>query len=317
MLRAALDYKRRTDRAATAAEGTAKSLWRQVDRSRILDSWKLLAPRLLRTIMAEQATAGATAGGYVDEAIRMQGGNNPYLGEINPAGLVGWASDGRPLDTLLLSPAFSTIEALNRGATLEQAMSFGQAHTQIIASTQVADAYRAATSVASTTRQVTRYVRAITPPSCSRCIILAGADQFWKTDFKRHERCRCTSVPLVGDPRTDLITNPKDYFDSLSEAEQNRIFTNAGAQAIRDGADMNRVVNARRKASGLSGAAEGQRRRLRTQTVFGEQLFTTSELSLTGSRGQQIVRIMPESIYARAKDHADALRLLKAHGYIY
>src|SRR5690606_30161134 len=122
----------------------AGRLWGQVDRGRILDSWKLLAPTLLRTIMGAQADAGRTAGPYINEALRVQNTDLPTLGEINPAGLVGWASDGRDLGTLLLSPAFTAIDALSRGATLTQAMGLGSAHAQMITSTQVADAYRAA-----------------------------------------------------------------------------------------------------------------------------------------------------------------------------
>lgn len=316
MLRAALSYKRRTEQAAASVEREARRLWGQVDPSRILGSWRLLAPALVAAIMAQQAEAGTAAALYVDQALRAQNVDAPELGEVNPFGLVGWASDGRPLDTLLLSPAFTAIQALQQGATLTRSLSLGQAHTQMIASTQVADAYRVATSVAGTTRQVRYYVRAITPPSCSRCIILAGDDIWWQTDFKRHPRCRCVSVP-ADDPRSDLITDPKGYFDSLSEAEQDRIFTKAGAQAIRDGADMGRVVNARRKASGLSGAAEGQRRRLRRVNVYGADMFITSELTLYGTHGQKLVRMMPETIYERAKDHEDAIRLLKVHGYIY
>lgn len=317
MLQAALSYKKRARAASEGAERSARALWGQVDRSRILDSWRVLVPALLQTIMTAQAQAAAESTPYVDEAIRVQGGNSPTLGQILPLALVGWASDGRPLDTLLLSPAFSAIEALNRGATLPNALSFGRAHAQMIAATQVADAYRNAATIASTTRRVDHYVRAITPPSCSRCIILAGDDMWWKTDFKRHPKCNCIAVPVVGDPREDLITDPKAYFDSLSEAEQDRIFTKAGARAIRDGADMARVVNARRKAAGLSGAAQGQRRSLARRNVFGADLFTTAQLTVYGSRGQKLVRLMPESIYEMAKDHADAIRLLKAHGYIY
>jgi hypothetical protein len=40
-------------------------------------------------------------------------------------------------------------------------------------------------------------------------------------------------------------TNPQDAFASLSTAEQDATFTKAGAEAIRQGADMGRVVNAR------------------------------------------------------------------------
>lgn len=317
MLRSALSYKKRADDRATAAQRTARSLWRRVDRSGILQSWRTLSGTLLTTLMAAQADAGAQSTTYVADAIRSQGGGLPPHGEVNPWSLVGTASDGRPLDTLLLSPALTAIEALNRGATLKQALGLGRVHLDMITATQVTDAYRAAASVASTSRKVTRYVRAITPPSCSRCVILAGESMYWKTDFRRHPRCRCTSVPLVDGYGPDLITYPRDYFNSLTAAEQDRIFTKAGARAIRDGADMARVVNARRKAAGLSGATEGQRRRLRTQTVFGEELFTTAELRVRGSRGQRIVRLMPESIYARARDHDDAIRLLRVHGYLY
>lgn len=42
------------------------------------------------------------------------------------------------------------------------------------------------------------------------------------------------------------FTGPGDYFESLDRAEQDKIFTKAGAQAIRDRADINQVVNARR-----------------------------------------------------------------------
>lgn len=315
MLRAALNYKRRTERSAITTEREARRLWRQVDHSRIVDSWSMLVPGLLVMVMTAQADAGSAAGPYVDEALRVQNVDAPELGEINPFGLVGWASDGRQLETLLMSPAFTAIQALQRGATLTRSLAMGQAHAEMIAATQVADAYRVATSVAGATRRVRHYVRAITPPSCSRCIILAGDNMWWKTDFRRHPRCKCISVP-VDDPRSDLITDPRGYFDSLSEAEQDRIFTKAGAQAIRDGADMNRVVNARRKAAGLAGASEGQRR-LQRRDVAGQDLFTTSELTVYGSRGQQLVRLMPESIYEIARDHADAIRLLKAHGYIY
>lgn len=317
MLQAALSYKKRSKDASKSVERTARTLWDQVDRGSILDSWKILSATLLRTLVTAQVQAAAESTPYVDEALQVQGGGDEPLGQILPFALAGWASDGRSLDTLLLSPAFTAIEALRRGTTVPQAMNLGQVHARMIAKTQVADAYRGAASIVSTTRQVTRYVRAITPPSCSRCIILAGADQFWRSDFKRHPRCNCISVPVVGDPREDLITDPKAYFDHLSKEEQDRIFTKAGAQAVRDGADMNRVVNARRKAAGMSGAAEGQRRSLQRRDVFGQDLFTTAELRVTGASGQRITRLMPESIYEIAENHTDAVRLLKIHGYIY
>jgi hypothetical protein len=54
-----------------------------------------------------------------------------------------------------------------------------------------------------------------------------------------------------------MTTDPYAYFRSLSEAEQNRTFGEIEAQAVRDGADIYRVVNLGR--SGL-GTAGGNRR---------------------------------------------------------
>ena len=109
----------------------------------------------------------------------------------------------------------------------------------------------------------------------------------------------------------DLTTDPRAYFDSLPATEQERIFTKAGARAIRDGSDIGRVVNARR---GMNTAQSG---RLARRKVAGQWVYTTTEAtSRRGiSRGGR-VRLMPESIYQFADSREDALRMLKAHGYI-
>lgn len=61
--------------------------------------------------------------------------------------------------------------------------------------------------------------------------------------------CDCRHIPCPEAVADDLTTDPRAYFDSLSGPEQERIFTRSGAKAIRDGADMGRVVNARRGMS--------------------------------------------------------------------
>jgi hypothetical protein len=81
------------------------------------------------------------------------------------------------------------------------------------------------------------------------------------------------------------------------------IFGVDGAQAIRDGADMGRVVNARRNG----GVRKGQ--------LFGKSAFTTTVG--TGRGGRRGPRIMPETVYSIARDRADAIRLLKLHGFIF
>lgn len=157
-------------------------------------------------------------------------------------------------------------------------------------------------------------------------------------------------VPAREDTAEAVQTNPRAYFDSLSQAEQNKAFTVAGAEAIRLGADVSQVVNARRGALGLTPAgaritaAEARMLRggrdlgrLQTRDVFGRQVFTTTEgttvrgqagirlgaretgVRLPGGRyrSAKTPRLMPESILSAAGGNRDeAVRLLRRFGYI-
>jgi len=320
--------------AAVVSEG--RRLWRGVDPGRIIASWQDVLPRLLTLFAGVQLLAAQTAEAYTDAALGQQDITKPIEGLLNPWALVGVASDGRPLPTLLLQPALQTVRALAEGTSQSRAMQVGYTHLEMLTRTQVADAFRAADSVASTTRKVTTYVRVLTPPSCSRCVILAGDDRAWSTAFRRHPGCDCISMPTTRTRGYEHRTDPKDYFQSLSREEQDRAFTIAGAQAIRDGADIASVVNARRKAAGLTGAVSNRARtrargigldadeflqtgrgRLRTVNVLGQDTFITLEgrpVRLPG--GGSAPRMMPESIYQIARDQAHAIRLLRRHGYI-
>jgi hypothetical protein len=154
------------------------------------------------------------------------------------------------------------------------------------------------------TPSVTGYVRMLNPPSCSRCVVLAGKFYRWNEGFERHPQCDCRHIPTTENLAGDLTTDPQAYFDSLTPAEQDDTFGVAGAQAIRDGADMGRVVNARRNGG------------VRKAQLFGKSAFTTTVG--TGRGGRRGPRIMPETIYAIAgDDRAEAIRLLRVHGFIF
>jgi hypothetical protein len=122
-------------------------------------------------------------------------------------------------------------------------------------------------------------------------------------------------APKLGD---GVFSSADEYFQSLSAAEQDRVFTQAGAEAIRNGADLNQVVNARRGANGIGYASHGGGRGnniprghfLKTTIGYRPngspvQVYTTSESTtrrgtfgkqqvLMGSTGR--VRLMPETI---------------------
>lgn len=292
-LEVAADHARSRARLAEKLRLEARDAWAKVDPARISESWLAQIGRLLLLITGGQHAAAATADRYVTEVLVEQDISPATEGRLDAAALSGIASDGRPLESLLAQPGILTKVALSNGATMERAMTAGGALAELIAHTQVADAGRVADQVALTARRhTTGYVRMVVGGTCSRCIILAGRWYRWNAGFSRHPKCDCIGIPAP-ESAAEMRTDPRQAFDALSEAEQDKVFTAAGAQAIREGADMARVVNARR---GMRTAADGR-------------LYTTEA---AGRRP----RLMPEQIMRDAEDRDDAVRLLKLHGYI-
>jgi hypothetical protein len=159
----------------------------------------------------------------------------------------------------------------------------------------------------------------VNPPTCARCLVLAGRIYRWSDGFDRHPRDDCVHVAtnVAAARREGLVDDPQTYFQAASRAEQDRMLGKAGAQAVRDGADLNQVVNAHR---GMTVAApfgqpvlattEGMTRR----GLAGQQFLARG--ATTKARQVQAVRLMPEQIYREATSRTDALRLLALHGYI-
>lgn len=285
-------------RVALVVASEAASAWRKVDPSRISDSWLSQLTRLLVLLTGAQQAVTSRADSYLDQVLDAQDATTAAEGRVYTSGLAGIASDGRNLTDLLYRPVIGTLAGISAGANTDRALAGGGALLDMIARTQVADAGRAADQVAMTARpQVTVYVRMLVGGSCARCAILAGRRYAWNAAFNRHPRCDCTAIPSHEDLADDLRTDPRRYFRSLGAAEQDRLFTRAGADAIRGGADVSQVVNAR---SGM-------------YTADGRQLTRTA----ARNRGRGGVRLMPEQILREAKGNRDeSLRLLKLHGYL-
>lgn len=335
-----------------AVAAAMRRAWQRMSGDDIDGSWERVRPGVLTVVTGGQLAAAQAAARYVPEVLAAQGIRPRPEALPVPSALAGVASDGRPLDTLLDQAPIAAKVALASGAVLDRAMATGYATLDMIAHTQVADAGRVADQVALVAEPAAEgYVRMLVgATSCSRCAVLAGKWFRWNAGFERHPNCDCVHIPAAEDtPETTSATDPMTYFNSLSEAEQDRIFTHAGAQAIRDGADMAQVVNARRGARSLATASRvtaaevrvlrgGRTRgRLQAQQVFGQPLLTTTEgTTVRGLAGQRLgaresgerlpgaryrsaraPRLMPEQIYQIAGDDRDeALRLLRRNGYI-
>lgn len=300
-------------RLAAAALLLARRAWATVDPQDIAASWDRALAGVLVDFTGLQREAAFLGAGMVSEALAQQAVRSRPDARFVPGSLVGWASDGRPLETLLAAPAGVALDALDVGRTPAEAVEAGRVSVERIARTQIADAGRVAAGVEVATRPRTGWVRMLTPPSCERCLVLAGRFYRWSDGFDRHPNDDCVSIPSVEDRAGDLRTDPDAYLRSLSPAEQDRLLGPANAQAWRDGADLNQLVNAKR---GMNTTVDG----VRTAVVAPEgRPATTTGTTARGLAGRRLrgtQRLVPESIYDIATDRADALRLLKLHGYI-
>jgi hypothetical protein len=300
MLTSAREHYERQQRISAAGLIAARRAWVRGDTGRVVSA-----------VVAAQLVAARDAVESVPLMLAEQGLSTDAAGEVDPRAFAGVASDGRPLASLLAIP--ETLPAF-----------------ELIVATQLQDAARGAAGVATVAHPVaTGYVRMLNPPSCSRCAVLAGRFYKWNKGFLRHPRCDCRHVPSSEATATDLTTNPDAYFRSLSPTEQDKHFTKAGAQAIRDGADISQVVNARRGMSaagvtrtttreigGEAFTVNVRRRTLSTNTTTeGGTRRGVAGRAMGAKRRQTVTRLTPESIYAWTESREEALRLLRANGY--
>ncbi|MCU1679212.1 MAG: hypothetical protein JWM93_3970 [Frankiales bacterium] len=345
-------HYREQNALATRVMRQARRFWDQLDPKDLTASWARdrIGDQLLVLVSSAQYLAATTADAYLDALLLEQAVEPAAEGMLQPRAFAGVASDGRELEPLLYSPVTTAKSAIAEGSTVRQALAAGGFALERIVSTQVADLGRAAVSAAAVARpRTTGWVRMLTFPSCDRCAVLAGKWYRWNRGFQRHERCNCIHVPAAEAADVDDVrTDPKAYFDSLTPEQQDHYFTEAGARAIRDGADVGQVVNARRGARGLTTPGRltsdeqqvlrGGRERghLERTDVYGRQLYITSEgVTVQGLAGQRLgaregarqpgdryrsartPRLMPESVYELAgDDRGEAIRLLQRFGYI-
>lgn len=339
----------RQRRIASTAVAAALREWDVLDAHDLRASWSWVGPRLVAVLTAGQMAAAEGADDYVEAAAAAQGAEaDPGAATVRAAGFAGVAADGRPLDTLMLRSLITTFESLGRGASTGEALRAGRGLVGTIVRSEVADAGRGATGAAMAGRRTIQgYVRVVQPPACARCVILAGREYGWNAGFQRHPRCDCIHLPTTlvarnqirrGSLSSDRFTpttrpggggrafiNPQAYFNTLSRAEQDRIFTADGAQAIRDGADMASVINARR---GMY-TADLYRRRLAVtrEGTTRRGSFYRSERRRDIARGRvpanigsryqlRSPRLLPEEIYRIADDRDEAISMLRRYGYL-
>lgn len=355
---ASADYYRRQQRIVVQLLAALRKVWRRMDPKA---NWTKqyqedsIGSQLVLLTSSAQVAATQDTDSYMGDVLKELGLVTSPGTVLAPKAFSGLTGSGLPVEDVMslavprAAQAFNAAQsapgpAVDLDKAAQEALDQAEQWIEAVAATIIADTARAASSAASAAHaEVEGYVRMLNPPSCSRCAVLAGQWSTWKEAFQRHPLCDCRMIPASEAMAGDLVVNPRQYFESLPSAaelaeqhpgmtvaqrqkaglfSQEDIFTVAGAKAIRDGADIGQVVNARRGMQpaqvfnrDLLITTEGTTRRglaymrlgggSTDRRAKGERYFRTTK-----------VRLMPESIYQVAEDRDDAIRLLKLNGFI-
>jgi len=328
----ALRHYQQQQRLTRKTVNQIQDLWRLLDGSDLSGSWDAGVGRsMVRAVTAGQLASAGLADDYVDEIADAEGGDPERAGAVRPSAFAGAAADGRALDSLMYLSVITTKQGVSGGLSMDDALMRGLNQALQLSSSEVTQAGRSAVgSSMAGKRTIQGYVRVVQPPACSRCIILAGTEYGWNKGFQRHPRCDCVHLPTTLIARNQHLDrggfiDPNAYFSRLSRAEQDRVFTAAGARAIREGADMGQIVNARRG--------------MYTTTTYGRTLRATREGTTTRGhyyrqeRARDIARgrvpadigrqyrlmsprLLPEQIFELAGSRDEAIAMLRRFGYL-
>src|SRR5574341_561339 len=192
-------YRRQKQIAAAAVAGAVQQ-WNRLDEGSLTESWLARIGRLILALITQaQRSAAEEANPYLGELAAAQGAALSGSALVVADAFAGIASDGRPLESLLYWPIIQVKRWIADGRRVPEAMAHGRSVMALIAATQVADAGRAAVSAGMTADKTwVSYVRHVTLPACSRCIILAGREYSYSTGFLRHPNCFPAGVAVSG-----------------------------------------------------------------------------------------------------------------------
>lgn len=326
----ATGYMQRTVRAyyraqvatSDAASLVISKLWRTMDRNDIDGSWRAMSGPVARAVAAGQARAASAAPLLTDRVLADAGLTPDPLDTVSPLAFVGYSADGVDLQAVLDSTPTWAKLAIARGASVQDALVSAQERLDRISVTEIHDAGRGALDAAMRLEpQIVGWERYVNTPCCSRCAVLAGRIYSKSEGFLRHPGCKCCHRPVTSkDHKSDQ--DPMSLFHSMSDAEQDAAFTRDGARAIRDGADINQIVNSR-WSGGARGRSAGMSRPGDPYTTYGttkRSLYYKQQKSAGNvKRGKLTVqRLSPQGVALKAGTDTKLYRqLLRDNGYLF
>lgn len=287
-------------------------------------------PDLLGLLDAAQlATARDATRATAASMQRQIGARTSQAWQIDPRQWVGVNGNGMPTWQTLAGAVINGRQAIHEGLPTTIALERMGVTLVIRSRTALADTYRgAAESTARSIRYSCGYVRALNPPSCGRCVLLAG-QPCGRIPFERHPQCDCIAEWTPNGIDTSMLASPREYLDSLDDQQLARALgSRANAHAYKDGADLNQLINAYRHRGDVRTAQIYDQRIKYTIEGTTRRGLAASRMKAAGYAKEYIKnggrytrvdrpRLMPESIYRICGDDADkAHEMLRNYGWI-
>lgn len=289
-----------------------------------------MLPKLVMLLDTAQYETASEAVGNTPTVMQELGGFDyePDY-EADPWQWVGVNGNGYNTIDVMYEPVIEAKTGIGRGWTVDLALHRIEMGMLTRARTCLTDTQHSASMLTAKGRYAdARPVRVLNPPSCGRCVILAGTTNAGE----RHPNCDCTIAWSSDVPETayaDPYSYLNDLVDAGDESELVRILgSRANLRAYMDGADLNQLVNAyRRKGS------------VRTAQFYDRRIkYTTEGTTRRGSASYRMIsagyangfvkqggrytridrpRLMPETIYEICdRTGRDPKQMLRNYGWI-
>jgi len=275
----------------------ARRLWASVPVGDLDAGWARVGPTLVAAVVALQVRAAEDADPYLDGVLAEQDGGGESLGAVAPAAFAGVASDGRALDSLLYESVIGVKSLIGSGVAPETAMARGGSALSMYVRSTLQDTGRAAVFAGMQARPaVIGWVRILTPPSCSRCAILAGRVYRKSQGFLRHPQDDCRMAPSASQSFAESAT--VDPYEAFRRGEV-RGLTAPEERALSLGADISQVVNARRAGQykGMTTAEGTSKRGFARSRLRGRRRLTVEAIARVSATDEEFRRRLFEAGY--------------------
>lgn len=171
-----------------AAVAAVRRQWRRVRTADIDASYAQVERTILAIVTTAQTRVAVGAQDYIPAVLEETGQVAAVAASarVSTSPLVGVAGDGRPVDSLLYRSVIGAKVAIGNGSSAGTALLERGKWLSMTVGTLLSDTGRQSESLAMGVRPVGGYVRMLNPPSCSRCVVLAGRWYLKSAGFARH-----------------------------------------------------------------------------------------------------------------------------------